>query len=175
MRVGDGSIAGAPRRRRPRLTDRGGMKPRLLTGSMLALLLGACSADLSLNTVTLKPETVFNPSGWTTLSVPLKNDPDLLTPEGQCSAAGSDQKAVPLGIALQMTECEVVRLAGPVEEFEFGSDSRGQRQLVLTYLRAPHMGIYRFSGGRLVVIERAPSRAEASPPKRGAAKRPASS
>jgi hypothetical protein len=146
----------------------------LVRGGMLALLLGACSADLSLNTVTLKPETVLNPSAWTTFSVPLKNDPNLLTAEGQCSAAGSDQGAVPLGIALHMTECEVVRLAGPVEKFEFGSDSRDQRLLVLTYLQGPHPGIYRFSGGRLVVIERAPSRAEASPPKRRAAKRPAS-
>jgi hypothetical protein len=141
---------------------------------MLALLLGACSADLSVNSVTLKPESVLSPSGWTTISVPLKNNPNLLTAEGQCSAAGSDQGAVALGIALHMTECEVVRLAGPVEKFEFGSDSRDQRLLVLTYLQGPHPGIYRFSGGRLVVIERAPSRAEASPPKRRAAKRPAS-
>ena len=141
---------------------------------MLAFSLGACSADLSLNSVTFKPETVFSPSGWTTLSVPLKNDPDLLNAEGQCSSAGSDQAAVPLGIALHMTECEVVRLAGPVEKFEFGSDSRA-RLLVLTYLQGLHPGIYRFSGGRLVVIERRPSRAEASPPKRRAAKRPASS
>jgi hypothetical protein len=147
------------------------MTVRLLTGGMLALLLGACSADLSLNSVTFKPETVFNPSGWTTFSVPLKNNPDLLNAEGQCSAAGSDQKAVPLGIALHMTECDVVRLAGPVEKFEFGSDSRGQRLLVLTYLQGPHRGIYRFSGGRLVIIERAASPAEALPPKRGAARK----
>jgi hypothetical protein len=143
--------------------------------AVLALLLGACSADLGLNNVTFKPETVLNPSGWTTFSVPLKNDPRLLNAEGQCSAAESGQEAVHLGIALQMTECEVVRLAGPVEKFEFGSDSRGQRLLVLTYLQGPHPGIYRFSGGRLVVIERGPSQAEASPPKRGAAKKPASS
>jgi hypothetical protein len=151
------------------------MTVRFLTGAMLALLLGACSADLNLNNVTFKPENVLNPSGWTTFSVPLKNGPDLLSAEGQCSAAGSGQEAVPLGIALQMTECEVVRLAGPVEKFEIGSDSRSQRLLVLTYLQGPHPGIYRFSGGRLVVIERAPSRADASPPKRGAAKKPASS
>ena len=150
------------------------MARMVLTGGMLALLLVACSADLSLNNVTLKPETVLNPSGWATFSVPLKNDPDLLNAEGQCSAPGSDQKAVPLGIALHMTECEVVRLAGPVEKFEFGSDSRGQRLLVLTYLQGTHPGIYRFSGGRLAVIERAPSRREASPPKRGAAKTAAS-
>jgi hypothetical protein len=135
---------------------------------MLALLLGACSADLNLNTVTFKPETALNPSGW-------KNNPDLLTAEGQCSAAGSDQEAVPVGIALHMTECQLVRLAGPVEKFELASGSRDQRLLVLTYLQGPHPGIYRFSGGRLVVIERAPSRAEASPPKRRAAKTRANS
>jgi hypothetical protein len=166
-----GGVAGAPRGRRTRRLIVARMTARLLKGGMLALLLGACSADLSLNSVTFKPETVFNPSGWTTLSVPLKNDPDLLNAEGQCSAAGSDQKAVPLGIALHMTECEVVRLAGPVEKFEFGSDGRGQRLLLLTYLQGPHAGIYRFSGGRLVVIERSPSPAEASPPNRGLAKK----
>jgi hypothetical protein len=88
---------------------------------------------------------------------PAEEHPNLLTAEGQCSAAGSDQEPVPLGIALHMTECQVVRLAGPVEKFELGSDSRDQRLLVLTYLQGPHPGIYRFSGGRLVVIQRAPS------------------
>jgi hypothetical protein len=121
-----------------------------------------------------KPETVLNPLGWATFSVPLKNNPDLLNAEGQCGAAGSDQETVPLGIALHMTECEGVRLSGLVEKFEFGSDDRGQRMLVLTYLQGPHPGIYRFTGGRLVVIERAPLRADASPPKRRAAKRSAS-
>jgi hypothetical protein len=153
------------------------MKARLLTGGLLALLLGACSADLSLNNVTFKPETVLNPSGWGTFSG-RKSDPDLLNPEGQCSATASDQEAVPTGgIALHMTECEVVRRAGPVEKFEFGSGSRGDRLLVLTYLQGPHPGIYRFNGGRLVAIERAPtpSPAEAPPPKRGATKKPAGS
>jgi hypothetical protein len=43
--VGGISIAGAAVPTTAGLTDRGGMKARLLTGSMLALLLGACSAD----------------------------------------------------------------------------------------------------------------------------------
>jgi hypothetical protein len=137
---------------------------------MLALLLGACSADLSLNSVTFKPETVFNPSGWTTLSVPLKNDPDLLSAEGQCSAAGSDQKAVPLGIALHMTECEVVRLAGPVENSTSGQTAQVNACSCSPICKDPTRAFYRFSGGRLMVTERAPSLAEASPPKRGIAK-----
>ena len=151
------------------------MKVGLLTAGLLALLLGACSADLSLNNVTFKPETVLNPSGWGTFSG-RKTDPDLLNPEGQCSAA-SDQETTPSGgISLHMTECEVVRRAGPVEKFEFGTSSRGDRLLVLTYLQGPHPGLYRFSGGRLVAIERAPtlSPAEAAP-KRGATKKPSGS
>jgi hypothetical protein len=153
------------------------MKVRLLTGGLLALLLGACSADLSLNNVTFKPETALNQSGWSAFSGK-KSDPDLLSSEGQCSAPASDQQTVSSGgIALHMTECEVVRRAGPVEKFEFGSESRGQRLLVLTYLQGPHPGIYRFNGGRLVAIERAPAPlpAEASPAKRGAPKKPAGS
>jgi hypothetical protein len=151
------------------------MTVSFVRAGMLALFLGACSADLNLNNVTFKPENVLNPSAWTTFSVPLKKDPDLLSAEGKCSAAGPDQEAVHLGIALHMTECEVVRLAGPAEKLEFGSDSRSQRLLVLTYLQGPHSGIYRFRDGRLVVIERAPSRTETSPPKRGGSKKPASS
>jgi hypothetical protein len=151
------------------------MKVRLLTGGVLAVLLGACSADLSLNNVTFKPETVLNPSGWGTSG--RKNDPDLLNPEGQCAAASEKEAALSGNISLHMTECEVVRRAGPVEKFEFGTGSRGDRLLVLTYLQGPHPGIYRFNGGRLVAIERAPtpSPSEAPPPKRGATKKPAGS
>ena len=47
--------------------------------------------------------------------------------------------------------------------------------LVLTYLNGPAPGIYRFSGGRLVAIERAPTPAPEVPQKRGATKKPAGS
>jgi hypothetical protein len=60
------------------------------------------------------------------------------------------------GIALQMSECEVVRRAGPPERLEFGAGERGQRNVVITYIRGPRPGIYRFSEGRLYSIERAP-------------------
>jgi hypothetical protein len=153
----------------------------------LASLLGACSADLSLNNITLapKPEPLpRKPDGsaqtWgrssfdSTVSIA-----DLVGPEGQCSAAGSEQTAAESGaaageahaaqlalggISLRMTECDVVRRAGAVEKIDLGANERGERSLVLTYLRGPWPGVYRFAGGRLVSIERA-SAAPAAPEK----------
>ena len=56
-----------------------------------------------------------------------------------------------------MTECDVVRRAGPVETIESGVTQRGERSVVLNYVRGPWPGIYRFAGGRLVSIEKAPA------------------
>ncbi len=162
----------------------------------LGLLAAACSADLSLNNVTLapKPEILARkPEGNTwgrgnfdrTVSLT-----ELVGPDGQCVSAGPEpvpagsagatgqaQTAAPLGgISLQMTECDVVRRAGGVEKFEFGASERGERTLVLTYLRGPWPGVYRFAGGRLVSIERAPEPpAEKSQKATGSAKKPAGS
>jgi len=105
---------------------------RMIAMATLACAMAACSSDLSL--------------------------------EGQCSGgdgqAAADSTAggglVAGGIALQMTECDVVRRAGPVEKIDIGSDERGERAVTLTYLRGPWPGVYRFTGGRLVSIERAP-------------------
>jgi hypothetical protein len=128
-----------------------------------ALLLGACSADLSLNNVMLapKPETLARKQEWATpnLDRPITSA-DLIGADGQCSAAApaspEGAAAVAGGIALQMTECDVVRRAGPVEHFESGVTPRGERSVVLTYMRGPWPGIYRFAGGRLVSVEKAP-------------------
>jgi hypothetical protein len=151
-------------------------KASLLVGSVLAVSLGACSADLSLNNVTFKPETALNQPGWNVFSGKKNAAADLLNADGQCGAAASEQAGAGTGgISLHMTECEVVRRAGPVEKFEFGQDNRAERSLVLTYLHGPAPGIYRFSGGRLVAIERAPTPAPEVPQKRGATKKPAGS
>ena len=144
----------------------------------LVLLIGACSSDLSLNDVTRssKPDGLMRKPDWATFSGG-KNDfelraitaADLVGPEGQCAGGPeqgfADQAAAgaapqpPLaagGIALQMTECDVVRRAGPAEKIDFGVNDRGERAVVLTYSRGSSPGIYRFAGGRLVSIERAP-------------------
>ena len=74
-----------------------------------------------------------------------------------------------------MTECEVVRRAGPVEKVDLAANERGERSVVLTYLRGPAPGIYRFTAGRLSSIERAPEAAPApeKPRKATNAKKPA--
>ena len=69
------------------------------------------------------------------------------------------------GIALQMTECEVVQRAGGPDGIEFGSEG-GERSVVLTYTRGARPGIYRFAGGRLYSIERAPEPPDAAKPQK---------
>jgi hypothetical protein len=149
---------------------------RALALVALVQALGACSSDLSLNNLTLvpKPDTLMRKPDWATFSAG-KNDlslrpltsADFVNQDGQCAAApaqaggSADQAATegaaPVGgIALRMTECEVVRRAGPVEKVDISADERGERTVVLSYLRGPAAGVYRFVGGRLVSIERAP-------------------
>ncbi len=147
----------------------------MIAMATLGSAVAACSTDLGLNNVTLvpKPETLLRKPDWATFSGG-KHDftlrpvtaADLVNAAGQCSSesaqSGSDPTvgaapSVAGGIALQMTECDVVRRAGPVEKIDFGSDERGERIVTLTYLRGPSPGVYRFEGGRLVSIERAPT------------------
>jgi len=176
---------------------------RIATGAMLASVLAACSSNLSLTDVTLapKPGTGMSRPDWATFSGG-KNDfelrpitaADLVGPDGQCAptaaeraagftesaTAGAAPAAAPQvagGISLQMTECDVVRRAGSVDKVDFGVDDRGQRAVTLTFLRGPWPGLYRFAGGRLVSIERAPAPppapAPAKPEKAKSAKKPA--
>lgn len=89
---------------------------------------------------------------------------DLVTADGQCAmttaeapAGSSEQPAlVSGGIALQMTECDVVRRAGAPEQLQIGADERGDRSVIITYIRGTRPGVYRFAAGRLVSIEAAP-------------------
>lgn len=57
------------------------------------------------------------------------------------------------GIALAMTECEVVQRAGIPTQFEIGADGQ-ERVTTITYTQGLWPGLYRFRGGRLASIER---------------------
>jgi hypothetical protein len=166
---------------------------RALAVAVLLPALGACSSDLSLNNLTLvpKPDTLMRKPDWAT-AAPAKNDfalraltsADFIGRDGQCAAEQARGSAESTGagaaapgsggIALEMTECEVVRRAGPVDKVDISADERGERTVVLSYLRGPASGIYRFVGGRLVSIDRAPA-AAAAPAKsqKSAPKKPA--
>src|SRR5262249_31161275 len=107
---------------------------------------------------------------------------DLVGAEGQCNSAAGEAAADPAaagalvggGIALQMTECDVVRRAGPVEKIDIGADERGERAVTLRYARGSGPGVYGSGGGPWVSIGRAagppPARAK---PKKGPPKKPA--
>jgi hypothetical protein len=93
--------------------------------------------------------------------------PDLISAEGYCvgmaapadtnaMAASSQGASEPMqgnaGIAIGRTECEV-------------TGEGGRRMTVLTYVRGPRPGIYRFADGRMISMERG---AEPEPQPRGA-------
>ena len=171
---------------------------RVGAAAAIAAAVGACSSDLSLNNVTLapKPDNLLRKPDWATYSGG-KSDfelrpvtaADLVDRDGQCSGgaaqspgfaeatgAGASQPAPPIGggIALQMTECDVVRRAGTAEQVDIGANERGERAVVLTYLRGSLPGVYRFAGGRLVSIERPPGPPPApAKPQKGTPKKPA--
>jgi hypothetical protein len=149
---------------------------RVVALSAFSFAVGACSSDLSPSQINVlpKPETLLRKPDWASFSG-AKNEfvlrpvtsEDLVSAEGQCAFAGAEQPAgaadttapaalVPGGVALQMTECDVVRRAGTPEKVDLGADERGDRAVVLTYTGGPLPGVYRFSAGRLVAMERAP-------------------
>lgn len=84
-------------------------------------------------------------------------------PAGTVAVNAPEGPTVMGGIALGMTECQAVQRAGTPGNVNIGSGEKGDRSVVLTYLSGPWPGIYRFSDGRLKVIDRAP--APPTPPK----------
>jgi hypothetical protein len=157
------------------------MPLRLLAVAVLAPWVAACSTDIS----------SFNPipklgsfdslslgsAGVQTTELPPVTAADLVGPQGQCAGAAQDPNAIPGGIALEMTECEVVKRAGTPENVQLGTTDRGERAVTLTYIDGPRPGIYRFAAGRLYAIERAPEPPEPDKPvkpKKPPAKKPKS-
>ena len=58
------------------------------------------------------------------------------------------------GVALGMSECDVVYRAGPPSSVQLGKSTSGDRTAVLTFMSGPRPGIYHFERGGLVVIDR---------------------
>jgi hypothetical protein len=64
--------------------------------------------------------------------------------------------AAPAAIALDMSECEVVKRASPADRIDIAVNDRGERAVTLTYADAIRPGIYRFRSGRLFFHRTAP-------------------
>jgi hypothetical protein len=73
------------------------------------------------------------------------------------------------GIALGMSECDVVFRAGAPNNVQIGKNPNGDRTAVLTFDSGPRPGIYHFEAGALMEIERAQTA-----PAQTAKKKPAS-
>jgi hypothetical protein len=80
--------------------------------------------------------------------------PDRLEPEMPGAAPAPTAAG---GIALGMTECDVVRRAGAPSNVSIGADAKGERKVDISYLDGYRPGIYHFVSGRLKVVEQAPS------------------
>lgn len=74
------------------------------------------------------------------------------------------------GVALGMSECDVIYRAGQPTKFELGKNPNGDRTAVLTYNGGPRPGIYSFERGALMQMDRVeqPAAAPLTPKKKSA-------
>ena len=131
---------------------------RLVAVAVLVPLVAACSSDISNIKILPKAgtfESLAVGSAAQTAELRPVTAEDLVGPQGQCAGSGQVSGVTQGGIALEMTECEVVKRAGTPENVELGTTERGERAATLTYISGPRPGIYRFAAGRLYAIDRA--------------------
>ncbi len=75
--------------------------------------------------------------------------------EATGAAAASDMASLlGGGIAIGMSECDVVARLGQATAVNLGRNPNGDRNAVLTFKTGPRPGVYRFEGGRLTEMDR---------------------
>jgi hypothetical protein len=146
----------------------------------LVLGLGACAMPDTDSFRAPDASALFRPMSVTNYKdriLPPVAAADLVDAGGGCAdavapatASGEGVPMVPAAIALEMTECDVVKRAGPAERVELSTNERRERTATLTYVNGQRPGIYYFTAGRLTSMERAP---EPPPAPAKPAKRPA--
>jgi hypothetical protein len=107
--------------------------------------------------------------------------PPPAVPQAAATAAGNQPDGVPAstdsnsllggGVALGMSECDVVFRAGAPSAVQIGKNPNGDRTAVLTFNSGPRPGIYHFEAGALAEVERVQT---APAPALAAKKKPAS-
>src|SRR6185437_15435209 len=110
---------------------------RIAAVVLLALSAGGlcgCSADLAM----IKEDWNWWKSTPPTSSAPLLRTSApadaLVAADGSCASA--TQPAA--GIAVGMTECDVVHVAGPTTQMQVSTNERGERSVVMTYPEGDH-------------------------------------
>jgi len=145
----------------------------------MGLALGACALPDADSFKAPTAAALFRPRSVTSFkenALPPVSPEDLVDAAGQCAGAaaaatpsGEPVPAVPAAIALEMSECDVVKRAGIAEKVDIGVNERRERTATLTYIHGQRPGVYGFTAGRLTSLERAPE--PVAPPK--PAKKPA--
>jgi hypothetical protein len=168
--------------------------PLSLLALPAVLALGACSMMPDMDSFRApRPETIFRPLSVSNVKekvLPPVPAGDLVDTSGNCANAyaapaqsAGDQPGGPAPvpapeagvslnptpIALEMSECDVVKRAGVPERTEIGANERNERTATLTYSVGSRPGIYSFVEGRLKSMERGPE----PPPQPKVAKKPA--
>jgi hypothetical protein len=96
--------------------------------------------------------------------------PPAAAAAGPPDALPADQAAlIGAGVAMGMSECEVVSRLGAPNAVNLGQYPSGLRSAILTYNSGPRPGVYRFESGRLAEMDRV----EAPPPPPAADKKTA--
>jgi hypothetical protein len=75
------------------------------------------------------------------------------SPAAEPVAASDSSSLIGEGVALGMSECDVVWRAGAPNNVELGKGPNGGRTSVLTFNGGPRAGIYHFEGGRLMEMD----------------------
>ena len=138
--------------------------------TMLALTLGACGSMEKVTELVPKASDFsvtsfeWNPYSKASMSVPstFKRPPltaaDYISADGSCAEAAaaedSSEPKVAGAVALQMSECAVVRVLGAPEKVDIGANERGERLSKLLYSRGERPGLYSFTAGQLTEIAR---------------------
>jgi hypothetical protein len=148
-----------------------------MVSAVLALCLGACAMPDTDSFRAPNAATLFTPRSVTNykdMTLPPVAPADLVDANGSCAgavamASGEGVPMIPAAIALEMSECDVVKRAGIAEKVDIGTNERRERTATLTYIKGQRPGIYRFTAGRLASMELAPEAPASAKP----AKKPA--
>jgi hypothetical protein len=144
-----------------------------------AFALGACALPDFDSFRAPTADAIFRPLSVTNVKdrvLPPVAPDDMVDASGRCAGAyvpspgsAADQPGgqpetvqqagvpmIPSAIALEMSECDVVKRAGFPERVEIGAGQSNERTATLTYTGGARPGVYVFVDGRLKSMERGP-------------------
>lgn len=133
-----------------------------------SLMLGACSMDRVADYTPKLPNFTnfeFSPYSKASSMAPsmtrrTATSADYVNADGSCAGAPSEsamaEQTQPQvrGVALEMTECDVVGVLGQPQNIDIGVNERGDRLVKMLYNQGERRGLYHFTAGQLTLIER---------------------